>query len=123
MPIDYEIKDNASGLNENRKGLNRLLDLAERGEITDIIITNKDRLTRFGYAYLERHLNRLGVTIHVLHSKRETSAEQELLDDFMALIASFSGRFYKMRDKAHKLELLQKAQKELEEGTREGQPN
>ena len=44
----YILKDRASGLNENRSGLNRLLKLAENGDITDVAITTQDRLTRFG---------------------------------------------------------------------------
>ena len=109
------IKDNASGLNENRKGLKRLLDLADQHDITDIAITNKDRLTRFGYKYIERYLTKQGINIHVANQKRDQTAEQELLDDFMALIASFSGRFYKMRDKQGQLKLLQTAQEKIQE--------
>ena len=72
------IKDNASGLNENRKGLKRLLDLADQHDITDIAITNKDRLTRFGYKYIERYLTKQGIKIHVANQKRDQTAEQEL---------------------------------------------
>lgn len=108
------IKDNASGLNENRKGLKRLLDLADQNKITDLAITNKDRLTRFGYKYLERYLTKQGITIHVLNQKRDQTAEQELMDDFLALIASFSGRFYKIRNKTGQLKLLQTAQEKIQ---------
>ena len=42
----YTINDKASGLNEKRKGLQRLIKLAEEGKITRVIVTQKDRLTR-----------------------------------------------------------------------------
>ncbi|MDA8144550.1 MAG: IS607 family transposase [Thermaerobacter sp.] len=49
------ITDVASGRSDKRKGLSRLMELAARGEVTDIVITYKDRLTGFGFGYLERY--------------------------------------------------------------------
>lgn len=105
----YIIKDRASGLNENRKGLNRLITLAKNGEITDIAITNKDRLTRFGYKYLEELFQQNGIKLHYIQTKQTKDAADELMDDFMALIASFSGRFYQQRNKANTKKLLDTA--------------
>ena len=48
------ITDVASGLSDNRRGLVRLMDMAREGRITDVAITDKDRLTRFGFWYLEQ---------------------------------------------------------------------
>lgn len=112
----YIIKDSASGLNENRKGLQKLITLAQEQKITDIAITTQDRLTRFGYRYLEQLFTQNNVKIHVLNNTKENTPEQELLDDFMALIASFSGRFYNLRTKENKQKLLDKAQEELNNG-------
>jgi len=109
----YSIKDSASGLNENRKGLKKLITLAQENKITDIAITTQDRLTRFGFKYLEELFKQNNVQIHILHSIENTIPQKELLDDFMALIASFSGRFYKLRTKENKQKLLDKAQEEL----------
>lgn len=105
----YIIKDRASGLNENRKGLKRLIGLAQTNEITDIAITNKDRLTRFGYKYLEELFKQNGIKIHYIQTKQTKDAADELMDDFMALIASFSGRFYQQRNKANTKKLLDTA--------------
>ena len=102
----YIIKDRASGLNENRSGLNRLLKLAENGDITDVAITTQDRLTRFGYKYIERYLNHLGVTIHYISKGRDQNEYEELMSDFMALVASFAGRYYSQRNKQNSKRLL-----------------
>ena len=113
----YTIQDNASGLNENRKGLKRLYALAEEGKITDIAITHKDRLTRFGYSYLEKYFKHLGITIHVLNQKQKNdnhNPASELIDDFMALLASFAGRYYRMRSKENQHKLLKQAQEKLD---------
>lgn len=109
------ITDNASGLNENRKGLQTLLNGAHKHAYTDLAITNKDRLTRFGYKYLERYLTENGITIHVLDTTNTMpTPENELMDDFMALIASFSGRFYRLRGTNNQKRLLEAAEKQLE---------
>ena len=47
------LSDVGSGLNDKRKGLHKLMKLAREKEITDVAIRYKDRLTRFGYGYLE----------------------------------------------------------------------
>lgn len=108
------IKDIASGLNENRRGLKSLMEMAESGKLTDLAISYPDRLGRFGVKYLESYFSILGVRVHYLSESREQSAEGELIDDFMALIASFGGRLYKLRSKESSKKLLELAQKELE---------
>lgn len=102
-------RDHASGLREGRPGLKRLLDAAEDGKYTVVCITAKDRLTRFGYSYLERLLRTHGVTIKVLDDKQSKTPHEELLQDFMSLLASFSGKYYKLRSLKHEKMLLEEA--------------
>ena len=113
--------DKASGLNENRKALNQLLNDAHDGEIKEVCITNRDRLTRFGYKYLERILAYDNVKILILddelkqHEPNGTDPASELMRDFMSLIASFSGRFYRLRGWKQQKELLKEAEKNIHE--------
>ena len=72
-------------------------------------ITSEDRLTRFRQAFLETLFACFDVTLTVLEPGEEKTPEQELTDDLLALIASFSGRLYGMRSPKQK-ELLQCAQ-------------
>ena len=105
------LSDVGSGLNDKRKGLHKLMKLAKEKEITDIAIRYKDRLTRFGYGYLEEYFNSHGVTIHVLDKEEEIkTAQEELADDLISIITSFSGKLYGLRSKKHKE--LQKSAKE-----------
>lgn len=106
-------RDRASGLSERRRGLNRLLDDAENRLFDRVAVTARDRLSRFGAAHLERYLNYLGVTLVVLDGEREKGMMDELMDDFMSLLASFSGRFYKLRSVEHQRLLLRKAEQRL----------
>lgn len=98
----FIFQDSASGLNENRKGLQALINKAKKREITDIAITTEDRLSRFGNKYLIELFMAYGVTIHFLNSNQKKEIDknffhEELLKDFMALFASFSGRYYRIR--------------------------
>lgn len=109
------IKDKSSGLNDKRKGLQKLITLAQEQKITDIYITQQDRLTRFGYYYLEQLFKQNNVKIHILNEQEEKTLQEELLQDFMSLIASFSGKFYRLRGYEQQKQLLNKAKDEINE--------
>ena len=47
--VDYIYSDIASGMNENRKQFNELLEQIFKREIKNVYITFKDRLSRFGF--------------------------------------------------------------------------
>jgi putative resolvase len=103
------LSDIGSGLKASRRHLQHLLKLICEDKVTEVVITYEDRLTRFGQEYLETLFACFGVTLTVLEPGVEKTPEQELTDDLLALIASFSGRLYGMRSHKQK-ELLQCAQ-------------
>ena len=70
LRIVSELKDVASGLNTNRKGIDRLYKLVTKGKIGELVINYPDRLTRFGFGYLEYFFNSYGVKITVLESQQ-----------------------------------------------------
>ena len=103
------LSDIGSGLLAMRRQLQRLLKLVCTDKVAEVAITYEDRLTRFGQEYLELLFESFGVTLTVLDPGEEKTPEQELTEDMLALLASFSGRLYGMR--SHKQqELLQCAQ-------------
>jgi predicted site-specific integrase-resolvase len=95
-----------SGLKASRRQLQRLLKLVCEDKVGEVAITYEDRLTRFGQEYLETLFACFDVTLTVLEPGEEKTPEQELTDDLLALIASFSGRLYGMRSHKQK-ELVQ----------------
>lgn len=115
---DMIYTDKASGLNENRKGLKRLIRDAKRGKYNTLAITAKDRLTRFGYTYLEEILDDAGVEVLVLDDKRDKDAAEELVQDFLSLLASFSGKYYKLRGLKQEKMMLELASKKVDEKAR-----
>ena len=100
------LSDIGSGLKAGRRQLTRLLKLVCEDKVGEVAITYEDRLTRFGQEYLETLFACFDVTLTVLDPGEEKTPEQELTDDLLALIASFSGRLYGMRSHKQK-ELLQ----------------
>ena len=108
-------EDIGSGLKAGRRHLSRLLKLVVEDQVGEIAITYADRLTRFGQEYLDVLFASFGVTLTILEPGEEKTPEQELTDDLLALIASFSGRLYGMR--SHKQQaLLACAKQVLQEG-------
>src|SRR5437588_5656345 len=103
------LSDIGSGLKASRRQLQRLLKLVCEDKVGEVAITYEDRLTRFGQEYLETLFACFGVTLTVLDPGENKTPEQELTDDLLALIASFSGRLYGMRSHKQK-ELVQCAQ-------------
>jgi putative resolvase len=94
--VDVWLKDIGSGLNYNRKNFNALLELVERGEVAEIVIAHKDRLVRFGYDWFERFCAAHGTTITVMNID-SLSPEEEVTQDLLSIINSFSSRLYGLR--------------------------
>ncbi|MCA6213570.1 IS607 family transposase [Thermococcus bergensis] len=103
------LTDISSGLNENRRSLKQLFKLVESGEATKVVITYRDRLTRFGFKYLEQYFNSHGVEIEVIFDNEEKTPEKELVEDLLAIVTSFAGKLYGAR--SHKKKRLVEAVK------------
>jgi len=103
------LSDIGSGLSASRRQLQRLLRLVREDQVAEIVVTYPDRLARFGQEYLQALFDSFGVTLTVLDPSEDKTAEQELTDDMLAVLASFSGRLYGMRSHKQK-ELLKCAQ-------------
>jgi len=96
------LTDMGSGLNTERKNLQRLLTLVQDYQVAEVVVTFSDRLTRFGLSYLRSLFSGYGVTLTVLPPDYEKPAEQEVTQDLVALIASFAGRMSGVRSRKQK---------------------
>jgi putative resolvase len=95
-------KDLGSGLNTNREALWRLIRDAKKGQFSYVIVNFKDRLTRFGFWYLEEYLGEFNVKIIAVNKLENKALETELVEDLVSIIQSFSGRLYGMRSHKNK---------------------
>ncbi|RLF22933.1 MAG: IS607 family transposase [Thermoprotei archaeon] len=105
------LSDIASGLKTNRRGLQKLFDYVIDRQIDVVVVTYKDRLTRFGFEYLEYFFKQFDVKIEVVYGEESKDAYQELVEDLIAIVTSFAGKLYGMR--SHKKKRLVQGFKHL----------
>jgi predicted site-specific integrase-resolvase len=93
------ISEVGSGLNANRRGLARVLRMVGERQVGEVVVTYRDRLTRFGQTYLETYFSAFGVRLTVLETAEDAGPERELAEDLISIVASFSGRLYGERSR------------------------
>ena len=104
------VKDIASGLKEDRRGLKKLIEMARKKQIDSIVVAYKDRLTRFGFTYLEELFKAYGVRVIAAFHEESKDYYQELIEDLIAIVTSFAGKIYGKR--SHKYKKVVKAVEE-----------
>lgn len=95
--VDEVFSDIASGMNEDRTKFNTLMELVVAGDIDTIYITYKDRLTRFGFGYIEKFCSLHGTKITVVNATNEEDFQTELTTDLISIIHHFSMKMYSNR--------------------------
>ena len=113
------LSDVASGLNASRRGLMKLFSCVVSRQADVVVVTYRDRLTRFGFEYLEFFFKHHGVRIEVIHGEESRDAYQELVEDLIAILTSFVGKLYGMRSHRKK-RLVEGFKKLLEEVEKSG---
>jgi len=93
----YMIVDEiASGINEKRKGLHKVINLIFEGKVERVLIEYKDRIARFGYEYLWAIFRNLGIKVEIMENKAQ-KYEEELAEDIMKILTCYSARYYGAR--------------------------
>ena len=105
------LSDVASGLKTDRKGLLKLFNYVVNRQVDVVVVTYRDRLTRFGFEYLEHFFNQHGVRVEVVFGEEPKDAYQELVEDLIEIVSSFAGKLYGMR--SHKKKKLVEGFKKL----------
>jgi len=96
------ISDIGSGINYNKKGLEKLLALISQNRVDKLYILHKDRLVRFGFELIET-ICKLHNTEIVTITKDDTKTdEQEMIEDIMNIIHVFSCRMNGKRSHINK---------------------
>ena len=81
------LKEVKSIFDSKRKKLLKLIDMILNDEVNRIFITHKERLTRFGFEYIEAICNHHDVEIIVMQSEQDNrSVKQELTEDIKNLL-------------------------------------
>ncbi|ATZ80201.1 putative serine recombinase [Bodo saltans virus] len=88
---DYEIiSDIGSGMDYERAGLMKILDYAIKGEIENVVISNKDKLVKFGYELIENIIKLYSNgKIVVLNTPNETTQPDEISKEITAILNAY----------------------------------
>jgi predicted site-specific integrase-resolvase len=97
--VDHIYQDIASGMNENRFDFNKLINDVLENKISNIFITTKDRISRFGYDYINNIFKKFNCNLIILDNTENKSYENELTDDLLMIIHHFSMKYYSNRRK------------------------
>lgn len=113
VKVDEWMQDIGSGLNYKRKQFNHLMEMIELGQVRRLILAHRDRFVRFGFEWFEAFCERHNTAITVLNGET-LSPEQEMVQDFIAIVDVFSARLHGLRSyrKVLKDAALQKDQTE-----------
>lgn len=88
-------KEIGSSLDFNRKGIQKILNLILSGQINTIIITDKDRICRFGFDFFEWFCKKYNTTIIIDHKDLKLNfATEELIEDLFTITNFFSNKLY-----------------------------
>lgn len=87
--VDIVVEECGSGLNDERK---KLITLLKNPRVRRIVVEHKDRLTRFGFNFLQTLWSGEIVIINNV-----VEDERDLMQDFVSLVTSFTARLYGKR--------------------------
>lgn len=90
--IEKIVKEVASGVNDTRKHLTKLL---QDQSWNTLIVEHQDRLTRFGFNYIKILLELNNKKIIVINKSEDE--KHDLMEDMISVLYSFSARMYSKR--------------------------
>ncbi|HLW02778.1 MAG TPA: IS607 family transposase [Ktedonobacterales bacterium] len=98
--VTAEVTEIASGLNDDRPKLKKLLTTPSIGVL---VVEHRDRLTRFGYGYIATLLEQQGRRVEAIFP---SDTGDDLVDDFVAVITSMAARIYGRRNSKRRAEQI-----------------
>ncbi len=98
--VQAEVTEIASGLNDERPKLKKLL---TNPKIGVLVVEHRDRLTRFGYGYIATLLEQQGRRVEAIYP---SDTGDDLVDDFVAVITSMAARIYGRRNSKRRAEQI-----------------
>jgi putative resolvase len=94
------VQEIVPGMNDTRP---KLLKLLTDSQIGKIVVEHRDRLTRFGFVYIEQLFAMQGRSLGVMFP---TETKYDLVDDFIVVITSMASRIYGRRHSKERAEKI-----------------
>lgn len=103
---DVELyKDIGSGLTENRCEFKKLFNRIADNDVIRVVVEHKYIIARYGYETFVALCKNFGVEVIVLKEQEDQSFEEEMVDDIISLVTSYSVRIYGKRSGKKKVEV------------------
>ncbi len=102
--VSQVVKECGSGVNDQRP---KFLALLRDRKVRRIVVEHQDRCARFGVAYIQTLLALEGRELVVMNEAE--TGEDDLMEDFVAIITSFTARLYGRRRAKRKTEHIVRA--------------
>jgi excisionase family DNA binding protein len=95
----YEIiEDIGSGINFNRKGLRRIIKMAIEGKIKRVVVAYKDRLTRFGFEFIEDLIKEYSRGEIIIDGEdKDKEPKEELVEDVLQILNVYTAKMNGLR--------------------------
>lgn len=103
------LDDVGSGMSDSRSRLKTLFGLVRDKKITKVVVEHKDRLTRFNFGVYKEFFEAFGVEIEKVEDVLPKSYENELVEDMISLMSSFSAKVYGKRSAENRKKKKQEA--------------
>jgi putative resolvase len=100
-PVSMVVKEIGCGVNDARP---KLLKLLVDPSVRLIVVEHQDRLTRFGFKYIEQLLKMQGRKIEVINLAE--NGKEDLVQDFVRIVTWFCARLYGQRRSKRKTERI-----------------
>lgn len=105
---NYEVEsilDLGSGINFNKKGLNKLILMIMNKELSVLVINHKERLLRFGFELINQICRLNNIKIVILEEHKNKSFEFELSENIIEIMTVFCAKLYGKRSNKNKAAL------------------
>jgi excisionase family DNA binding protein len=97
-PNHIMIQDIGSGINLNKKGIQKIINLGIEGKINELVVAYKDRLARYGYELIERIIEKYSKgKIIIINKKDDLEPEEELAFDVLQIMNVFVAKMNGLR--------------------------
>ena len=97
-PNHTMIQDIGSGINLNKRGIQKIIDLGIEGKIEELVVAYKDRLARYGYELIEHIIEKYSKgKIIIINKKDDLEPEEELAFDVLQIMNVFVSKMNGLR--------------------------
>ena len=102
---NYEVEsilDLGSGINFNKKGLNKLILMIINKDLSVLVINHKERLLRFGFELINQICILNNIKIVIIEEQKNKSFEFELSENIIEIMTVFCAKLYGKRSNKNK---------------------